>query len=252
MERWQNKVAVVTGASAGIGEAISKDLLKAGLIVVGLARRKEKLEKIRESLPENLKLKFHMHKCDVGKEEDVLSVFKWIDNELGGTDILINNAGCLKPCDLVALDNTEKVQETVNTNIMGVVYCTRSAYNSIRERKSNGHIILINSVAGHIVPNIGTDLPSFNIYSPTKHAVTAMNEIYRQEFKRYGLNCKVTSISPGAVDTDIFPEECADMIKSTMPLLKSEDVSNAVLYVLGTPPHVQIHELIIKPMGEMC
>jgi len=213
---------------------------------------KKKTEKIRDTLPANLKSNLHCLKCDVSKEADVLEAFEWIEKNLGGADILINNAGCLKAYELSAPNNTQAIVDTLNTNVLGVVFCTRSAFNSIKERKSNGHIILINSVAGHIVPNIGgIDLPSFNIYCPTKHAVTAMNEIYRMEFKKYGLNCKITSISPGAVDTDIFPSDFETAVKGSMPMLKPEDISNAILYVLGTPPHVQIHELTIKPMGEM-
>jgi len=253
MDRWSNKVAVVTGASAGIGAAIVIDLVKAGMIVVGLARRVERVEELKSKIPATCAGKLHAFKCDLQQEEDVRAAFKWIEETLGGIDVLVNNAGIITQANLVDLDNTAKIKSVIDTNILGVVYCTREAFHSMKKRNVDGHVITINSIVGHGVPyTVTSPFPSFNIYPPTKFAVSAMTEVYRQEFQREKTKIKITSISPGAVRTEIMgPDtpELAEMLKD-FPILQSEDISAAVLYVLGTPPHVQVHELMIKPIGE--
>ncbi|KAJ6637277.1 Farnesol dehydrogenase [Pseudolycoriella hygida] len=250
MERWVGKVAVVTGASAGIGAQIVLDLADAGLIVVGLARRLERVE----TLKSKSKGKIHALQCDVTNEADILKAFKWIIDNLGGVDVLVNNAGILRGGNLIDPGNTALIKEVLDTNVMGVVQCTREAFQSMKSRNVDGHIIIINSVAGHQVPNM-PGMGSLNIYSPSKHAVTAMTEVLRQEFQKIGTRVKITSISPGGVRTEIGLASGAtpEMLEAAknMPMLDSADVSQAVIYVLKTKPHVQVHELIIKPLGEL-
>ncbi|CAD7079058.1 unnamed protein product [Hermetia illucens] len=248
MERWQNKVAVVTGASAGIGAATAADLVKNGFIVVALARREERLQENQRALPEHLQSRYYPRKCDVTNEEEVKDTFAWIEIRFGGTDVLVNNAGIIAlGVDLSAEDNTQPIRNIVETNIMSVVYCVREAFNSMKKRNFDGHIVVINSIAGHKVPM--PIVGSLNIYPPSKFAVTAMVETYRQEFANAGTKVKVTSISPGGVLTEIIPN--MEAFQDTgYPLLNVEDISNAILYVLSTPPHVQVHELTIKPIGE--
>ncbi|KAM7347470.1 uncharacterized protein ACRADG_007036 [Cochliomyia hominivorax] len=249
MERWQNKVAVVTGASSGIGSAIVKDLVKAGVQVVGLARRLERVEALKESLPAEQKSLLTAIKCDVTNKVSVNEAFSEIITKFGGIDILINNAGCAKSGQLVSMD-VEDIQTVLQTNVMGIVYCTQHAFKSMKERNVDGHVVLINSIAGHnVFPGIMNQVPTTNIYSPSKYAVTAITEMYRQEFKGLGTKVKVTSISPGLVDTEIVSDPLKQIMKDA--ILSPFDISNAVLYTLSTPPHVQIHELTIKPVGEI-
>ncbi|KAL5275437.1 DHRS11.2 family protein [Megaselia abdita] len=249
MERWFDKVAVVTGSSTGIGAACVKDLLNNGFQVCGLARRETKLQELGSSLSEEQQKKYFPMKCDVTNEDSIKKAFEWIEQNLGGIDVLINNAGVIKYTDLVKENNTVDLQSVVDTNLLGVAFCTREAFQSMRKRQFPGHIILINSIAGHTVPNFGPDLPSFNIYPATKFGITAMSEVYRQEFLKYGTKVKITSVSPGGTATDLFPEEYSKLTNN-YPWLSPEDVSNAIMYVISTPPHVQIHELTIKPIGE--
>jgi len=249
MDRWYGKVAVVTGASSGIGAAIAVDLVKAGLTVVGLARRQERVEQLREVVPSTATGKLFAIKCDVTQESDIKNSFAWVTKNFGGVDILINNAGTIKTINLVDEDNTAALRETIDTNILAVALCTREAFQSMKNRGVDGHIVLINSLTGHYIPYFVGLYPSFNMYAATKHAVTAMTEVLRQEFQSFNTRVKITSISPGAVKTEIFKPEFLEVVKD-VPFLAAEDVSQAVLYTLGTPPHVQIHELIIKPLGE--
>ncbi|XP_061390586.1 farnesol dehydrogenase-like [Musca vetustissima] len=247
MERWQNKIAVVTGASSGIGAAVVKDLVNHGLFVIGLARRVECVEELKNHLPDAKKSHLVAIKCDVSDLDSVNRAFDEIISKFGAVDILINNAGCLKGGQLVNMDVRE-MQQILQTNVMGVIHCTQRAFKSMKERNFNGHVVIVNSIAGHKVP-ICSDLPEFNIYPPSKFAITAITELLRQEFKGLGTKIKVTSISPGAVDTDIIPDFIRNHANGS--LLKAEDISSSIVYALSTPPHVQIHELMIKPVGEM-
>ncbi|XP_055533752.1 farnesol dehydrogenase-like [Wyeomyia smithii] len=244
MDRWTGKVAVVTGASSGIGSATVKELIKAGMVVVGLARRVERVEALRSDLPAHSRERLHAVKCDISKEEDILNTFRWIEGKLGGVDVLINNAGvALGDFNLIDPGNTETIRKTLDTNVVGLVICSREAFQSMKKRSFDGHIVHINSVAGHVVP----PLPRYNIYSASKFAVTAITETMRQEFRAEGTKVKVTSISPGAIDTEMLNPEFK---AAGIPTLEAKDIAEAILYVLSTPPRVQVHELTIKPVGE--
>ncbi|XP_055842734.1 farnesol dehydrogenase-like [Episyrphus balteatus] len=140
--------------------------------------------------------------------------------------------------DLLAMN------QVLDTNVRGLIYCTQAAFKSMKEREFAGHIVHINSIHGHRVPDWSE---STNIYTPTKFAVTAINEVIRQELNNLGTKIKTTSVSPGVVRTELAPDEVFDQIGCC---LNPEDVSQAVLFAISTPPHVQIHEIIVKPVGE--
>ncbi|XP_034128151.1 farnesol dehydrogenase-like isoform X2 [Drosophila guanche] len=244
MDRWLNRVAVVTGASSGIGAACCKDLVAKGMVVVGLARREERLQELKASLPKDQQSRFHGRKCDVSVEQQVVDTFAWVDQTLGGADVLVNNAGILGKLHITDPDNAADLRAVLDTNVLGVSWCTREAFLSQQRRNVNdGHIVIINSVVGHKVPVFpGVGL---KMYAPSKHAVSALTEVLRQEFLLKKTETKITSISPGAVDTEIF-----DAGKKAMPMLRAQDIADAVTYCIQTPPNVQIHELTIKPVGE--
>lgn len=193
MERWRNKLAVVTGASLGIGAAIAKDLIAAGVRVVGLARRKELIEAIITSLPQDQRYLLTAIKCDISDLQSVNEAFDEILEKFGGIDILVCNAGILIPGLMTEMD-PQRINTVLQTNVMGIVYCTQRAFKSMKERNVNGHVVLINSVGGHrvYVGPPSDPLPSANMYSPSKFAVTAMTELYRQEFYGLGTKVKVT------------------------------------------------------------
>uniref|UniRef100_A0A1I8MUJ7 Short chain dehydrogenase n=1 Tax=Musca domestica TaxID=7370 RepID=A0A1I8MUJ7_MUSDO len=247
MERWQNRVAVVTGASSGIGTACAKVILAAGVKVVGLARRSERLEELKKSLPVEQQKRFFFKKCDVSQEEDVKSAFQWVDQELGGTDILVNNAGTLREGNLVDMPMKD-IKDVVNTNFMGAIYCTQGAFRSMKGRNAAGHLIFINSTAGLAGYNPGPDYPSLNVYTPTKHGLNAINEICRQELITLKTKVKTTNISPGWVSTEIVSDETKEMLRDV--ILQADDVANAVIYALSSGPHCQIQEITLRAVGE--
>ncbi|KDR14276.1 Dehydrogenase/reductase SDR family member 11, partial [Zootermopsis nevadensis] len=237
MERWAGRVAVVTGASSGIGAAIAQELVKKGLKVVGLARRVERVEELANSL-ESASGKLYSLKCDVSKESDVREAFKWVKSNLGGINILVNNAGV---CDFNTLTDgpVQKWRNIIDINVLGLSICTKEALEIMNEKGVNdGHIIHINSITGHGTPF------NFYMYSASKHAVTALTEGLRRELVKKNSKIRVTSISPGTVRTGIAeasktPKKMLEAFKN-MPSLEPEEIANAVLYVLGTPPHVQV------------
>ncbi|XP_018785300.1 PREDICTED: farnesol dehydrogenase-like [Bactrocera latifrons] len=245
MERWSNCTAVVTGASSGIGLAIVKDLLKENMRVAGLARRKERMEEWRATLPEEQQKRFYPVSCDVSSLESVNEAFDWVIKNLSGVDVLINNAGIYNAGQATEMDPA-KLQEVLQTNVMGVVYCTQRAFGSMKDRSVDGHVVIINSVLGHCVllsePHTS---PTSNLYAPSKYALTALTEVYRQEFRGLGTRVKITSVSPGLTDTDIV---AARSRGGKRPILQPEDVSRCVLFTLSTPAHMQVHEIIVKPM----
>lgn len=192
MERWVGKVAIVTGASAGIGAQTAVDLANAGVKVVGLARRVERVEELRSQVKPEFQKDFYAQKCDIGNEESVKSAFAWVEENLGGVHIIVNNAGCQSNTNVVDEDNTELLKKVIDTNLWGVIYGTREAFQSMKRHNINdGHIIQISSIAGHYIPSI-TGLPSLNIYPPTKFAVTALTEIVRRELRDLGTKVKIT------------------------------------------------------------
>lgn len=192
MNRWIGKTAVVTGASSGIGAAIAVDLLNAGVNVVGLARRKERVEALKESIAPTATGTLHAIKCDLTNEDDIRQAFAWVNENLNGVDILVNNAGIIKTMNLLDADNSDQLRQTIDTNVLAVALCSREAVKSMRQRNVDGHIVHINSCAGHKIPYFVGMYPSFNIYPSTKFAVTAMTEVMRQELQSFNTKIKVT------------------------------------------------------------
>lgn len=192
MDRWIGKTAVVTGASAGIGAALAIDLATAGVNVVGLARRKERVEALQAKLPATATGKIFAIKCDLNQEDDIKSAFEWVEANLGGVDILVNNAGIIKTMNLLDANNTANIREIVDTNVIAVAICSREAFQSMKKRNVDGHIVHINSYAGHVIPFFAGKYGSLNIYPATKFSVTAMTEVMRQELQQFGTKIKVT------------------------------------------------------------
>ncbi|CAD7079035.1 unnamed protein product [Hermetia illucens] len=236
MERWRNRVAVVTGGSSGIGAAILTDLAEAGVTVVGLSRHPDCIRTF--DLTPEARSRVHPIQCDVTNEEVVKTTFKWIDDNLGGIDILVNSAGVVYQGELTDPNLTRQIRETLDVQIMGTLFCTREAFQSMKRRNFDGHVININSIEGHNVVNLLEFITTFfTSYAASKFALTAMHETYRQEFANAGTKVKVSSVSAGMTNTPIGGYLVGNY---DMPILNPKDVSNAVLYCLGTPPHVQV------------
>ncbi|KAJ9599585.1 hypothetical protein L9F63_009902 [Diploptera punctata] len=246
MQRWAGRVALVTGASSGIGAAITKELVNKGLRVVGMARRVENIEALSTSMhsaPGTL----YPVKADLTIEKEVYSVFNWVKNNLGGIDILVNGAGSANGNSLID-GPVESWKNILLLNTLGLSICTKEAIHSMKERGvDDGHIIHINSIAGHSAPPTSTPL---YMYASSKAANLMLTEGLRRELLQMNSKIRITSISPGIVRTEIDSACGVTDPYENNPSLDPQDVADAVIYVLGTPSHVQVHELILRPVGE--
>lgn len=195
MERWVGKVAVVSGASSGIGSAIVSDLVKSGMIVVGLARRVERVDELQKLFTSNAKGKLHSLKCDISNDDDVKSAFEWIENKFGVVHVLINNAGISTLTSITDDEgNEEKLKNVIQTNLWGLIAATKKFIAIVKRKNVVGaHIININSILGHdVFATPPGRKPILNVYPASKFGVTAITEVLRQEFSYQGLKTKVT------------------------------------------------------------
>lgn len=192
MLKWQGKVAVVTGASSGIGAGIALELAKQKMKVIGLARRKERVEQLAGS-NRDLQDRIHAVECDVTNPDSIATAFDWIERTFGGIDVLINNAGTIRNCLISDTDRPDEDYVTqINTNFTGLVMVTRRALKTMKEREL-GYIININSIGGHHTPSrmFVVDI-GINIYGATKWAVTNLTEVLRLELAGQGNKIRVT------------------------------------------------------------
>ncbi|XP_063709590.1 farnesol dehydrogenase-like [Culicoides brevitarsis] len=253
MDYWKGKVAVVTGASAGIGAEIIRDFAKAGINVVGLARRNERVEEIAKEMA-NAPGKIHAIKCDISNLDCIAKAFAEIEAKFKIVHILVNNAGMMRYGNFFDENLPfEKIQQTIDLNISGLAKCTREAYKLMQKHGDNCYIVNINSIVGHMTPNAA--LSCLNIYGPTKHAVTTLTTQIRQELNFAGnRRIKITSVSPGGVMTEFgeaagIPQEFLQYYQNE-PMLSGKDVSSTVMYLLSTPAHLNITELTCQATGE--
>jgi NADP-dependent 3-hydroxy acid dehydrogenase YdfG len=242
----KNKVAIITGASSGIGYATSLTLSKAGIRVAVGARRTERLQELEKQIIKN-NGEILVQKTDVTRKSDCDSLVNTIVEKWGKVDILINNAG-LMPLSYFKNGKVEEWEQMIDVNIKGVLYCTSAVVPYMLEKKS-GHIINISSVAGRIVFAGGS------VYCATKHAIAALSEGLRKELSPT-YNIRVTCIEPGAVETELLEsitdESMTGFIQATknMETLRSDDIANAILYAVQAPGHVNVNEILIRPTAQ--
>lgn len=245
-------MAVVTGASAGIGAQICRDLCANNVIVIGLARRGNLLEDLGKDIrSQHPTAQFMGISCDITKEDQIRVAFEQTVQKFGGVDILVNNAGIFPNASLLE-DNVENlIADTLQTNVSALISCTRKAFKSMVDRDTEGYIVNISSIAGHaVIPAPPGAKPFPGIYYGSKHAVTAVNRAIGQELVFYNKpKIRVSNISPGVVRTDIFQTGGFGNAFDELPQLNSKDISDTLLFILSTPSHVQIRDIIVEPVG---
>ncbi|CAL4073242.1 unnamed protein product, partial [Meganyctiphanes norvegica] len=239
MDIWNGRVAVVTGASVGIGAAICRVLVEHGMKVVGAARNVQKIADLSSELsgqPGSLQAV----ECDLRQDKDVMRLFADVQHQYGRIDVCINNAGLSYNHSLLE-GSPEEWREMLDVNVVALCLCTREAIRIMREANvGHGQIIHISSMTGHCVVNFA---PS-HFYAGTKHAVKALTEGLRQELRDAKSNIRVAAISPGGVETNLLAHMTGDAavakeIYASMKHLQPSDIAESVLYILKQPPHVQ-------------
>ncbi len=238
-----DKVAVVTGASSGIGRAIAKALSEAGCKVALASRSVDKLR----DLQEELKHKSLVVRMDVKDSESVQGAFKDIWDEFGEVHILVNCAGVM-PLTYLKNQHLEEWLETIEVNVKGTLRCINSVLPAMKNQL-DGHIVNIASVDGIEVFKGGA------VYGASKAAVIALSRAMRMELSPE-FNIRVTSIEPGTVAThlrdDITDKELLDEknYSEDEPKLDPKNIADAVLYAVTQPDSVNVNELLIKPTGK--
>ncbi|KAJ7376858.1 hypothetical protein OS493_032006 [Desmophyllum pertusum] len=242
----EGKVAIVTGASSGIGEAVSRALAENGAKVVLAARRKERLDRIRDEIAELGDVAVSME-TDVVNRQQVLDLVSHTNDTLGPVDIIVNCAGLgiyttMKNCHF---DVWEKM---VDVNCKGVMNCVGAVLPGMLGRKK-GHIINISSNAGRKA------FPGLAVYSATKFFVEALTQSLRLEI--VGSGVKVTSIQPGDVSTEFgtgSSEEAREKyeVSDDIKRLNPSDIANAVVYAVTQPAHCAVNEILVEPTDAPC
>jgi NADP-dependent 3-hydroxy acid dehydrogenase YdfG len=242
----KGKTALITGASSGIGYSTAIALAKEGAKIVAGARRVERLEELKKKV-ENQGGEITIQKLDVTQREECNSFAKIANEKYGNIDILINNAGIM-PLSFFKSLKVDEWDRMVDVNIKGVLYCTAAVIPFMVNNKS-GHIVNISSTAGRIV------FPAGSVYCATKYAVTAFSEGLRQEFSIRS-NIRVTCVEPGVVATELTEtitdkslNAFLETVKKMEPL-QADDIANSILYALQAPNHVNVNEILIRPVQQ--
>jgi len=230
------KVAVVTGASSGIGRAAARALHGAGASVVLAARSADRLSALAAELGErSLALP-----TDVGDEQQVQTLFAQVNERWGGLDLLFNNAG-VGYHGSVEDGDTAQWRATVDANLYGVLFCTRAAIPLLRGRPG-AMISTVSSVGGR------HGLAGWAVYNATKFAVVGFHDALRKELGPEGI--RVSVIEPGAVYTRWgynVPEEVMRERRDQLEALHGEDVAAALVHAFSQPPNVNLQEILIMP-----
>jgi NADP-dependent 3-hydroxy acid dehydrogenase YdfG len=226
----EDPVLVITGASTGIGAATARRAVEFGHRVVLAARSEDKLRALAEELGGDERAL--AVRCDVTSWDDQQALVQTALDRFGRLDAMFANAGFGAKRGFLE-ESVEHWHEMVDTNVLGVALSIRAALPQFKEQNS-GHFLITSSVAGRRA------LPG-SLYSATKHAVTAMGEALRQEIAETAI--KTTLIEPGAVDTPFFDN-------APSGALEADDIARAVLFAMTQPPHVDVNEILIRPINQ--
>jgi NADP-dependent 3-hydroxy acid dehydrogenase YdfG len=248
MKQLDGTVALVTGASSGIGEATAVALAERGAAVALVARRKDRLEQLSQRI-EDAGARALVIEADVGSAEQAQQAVQQTVSELGRLDTLINNAGVmlLGPVEDAPLEEWERM---LSVNVAGLLYCAHAALPHLLRAAADGprkvaDLVNISSVAGRVARS------GSGVYNLTKHGVGAFSESLRQEVTRR--HVRVSVVEPGAVATELASHNRPEILESIgrrfadMERLESEDLADAICYIVTRPARVAINELLIRP-----
>ena len=245
MAALDGKVALVTGASSGIGRAVARSLAHEGADVAVGARRADRLALLHQELTA-AGANARTLELDVTQEDACRTAVQQTVDELGRLDIVVNNAGVMLLGNIVGAD-TEDWRRMINTNVLGLMYVTHAALPHLLG--NGGDIVQISSVAGRVARR------GSGVYNASKWAVNAFSEALRQEVTEQGV--RITIIEPGAVDTELRThitqegarrrsEEQAERIRQ----LQAQDIAHVVVDAVTRPPHMSINEVLVRPTDQ--
>jgi NADP-dependent 3-hydroxy acid dehydrogenase YdfG len=238
-----HKVAIITGASSGIGEATARKMADAGIYVALAARRKDKLDALVEAIEKDGGTALAIE-ADVTDKDICQHVIDIVLEQWGKVDILINNAGVMR-IGPVASDPIENWERMIELNQLGLLYMTRAALPFLT--KTHGHIVNISSVAGRTT-NQGSA-----VYNMTKWGVNAFTDALRKELVEAKTGVRTTLIEPGAVATELQSHNTPEMQQrlkerfGDIKILDADDIAAGIMYAVSQPAHVNVNEILIRP-----
>ena len=240
----EGRVAAVTGASSGIGEATALALSQAGAAVALGARRGDRIEALAQKI-ESAGGRAVAIPVDVSDEADANAFVTGAHEQLGGLDILVNNAGVMLLGPVQGAD-TEEWRRMLTVNCFGLLYCTHAALPLMAE-SGGGHVVNVSSTAGRIA-SLGSA-----VYNMTKWGVCGFSEGLRQEALHQ--NIRVTIIEPGMVETELLDHNTNPMVQAGAAHMReqigtplaSQDIADAIVYAVSQPEHVAINEMLVRP-----
>lgn len=241
----KNRNVLLTGATSGIGEATARLLAKHGYNLILCGRRKERLETLKQELAAQVSVT--TLSFDVRDHEAVKRAIQSLPEEWQKVDVLINNAGNAHGLDPIHRGSLDDWDAMMDINVKGLLYISHEVLPGMTERKA-GHIINIGSIAGKEV------YPNGNVYCASKFAVDALTKGMRLDLNPFGI--KVTCIHPGLVETEFSlvrfkgnAEQASSVYKGIQPLT-ADDIADMILYVLSTPDHVVIADMVVFPKAQ--
>lgn len=247
MNRILDRTVLVTGATAGIGEACARAFAAQGARLVLIGRRQDRLESIRSELVEEHGVPVYTHTVDVQDRHAVEVLRETLADADRMPEVLINNAGKALGLDPLHEGDLDDWDEMIDTNVKGLLYMSR-AFLPDMVRQNRGHVVNIGSVAGRWT------YPGGNVYAGTKFCVKAISEGMNMDLA--GTRVRVSSVDPGLVETEFSKvrfhgdEDRAEGVYRGYTPLHPDDVADAVVYVVNAPEHVDIFNLVIMPTDQ--
>ncbi len=241
------KIALITGATSGIGEACAHLFARENYNLVLTGRRLDRLEALAKKLNAKYNTEIAVSSFDVRDHEQVVTNLEDLPEKLKNVNVLINNAGLSQGLDPLQKGSYDDWDTMIDTNIKGLLYVSKVVSNWMVEYKA-GHIINIGSIAGKEV------YPNGNVYCATKHAVDALNTAMRIDLLQYGI--RVTAVHPGAVETEFSEvrfkgdKERAKKVYDGFEPLVANDIAETIWFAVSRPAHVNINELIVMPTAQ--
>lgn len=239
------RIALITGATSGIGEATARLLAINSFKLILCGRRVDRLDNLNKELSRVTEVK--TLSFDVRDKDAIHKAIESLDDDWKKIDVLINNAGNAHGLDPIQTGNIDDWDAMIDINVKGLLYVSREILPGMVARKS-GHLINLGSIAGKEV------YPNGNVYSASKFAVDALSRGMRLDLNSYGI--KVTAINPGLVETEFSlvrfkgdAERASSIYKGIDPL-KGDDIADLILFALTRPPHVVIGDLVVFPVAQ--
>lgn len=239
------KIALITGATSGIGKASVITLAKMGYDIIATGRRKDRLEELERELPAGIR--FLPLVFDVRDREKVGEILGNLPADWAAVDVLINNAGNAHGLDPIQTGNLDDWDAMMDINVKGLLYVSKAIIPGMTERKS-GIIINIGSIAGKEV------YPNGNVYCGSKHAVDAITKGMRLDLNPFGI--KVIGIHPGLVETEFSlvrfkgDEKRAETVYQGYEPLLAQDIADIVEFVVNRPAHVVLADIVVLPTAQ--